>query len=151
MALTHSCLTSLRKMGEVVVLSANCAFFVDCLLGCSGASCMDLPSGEVTSSVLDPICVMCLIFEGGNGDVRVCVCVCVSVEWDGDAMAFAAALVSFLFPNGIVMRRGGIELVQLSTYDLYGLLQYCWGKPVVFSIFVISVFGFGFSFRFQLL
>lgn len=76
---------------------------MDCLLGCSGAIWIDLPSGEVTSSVMDPICVMCLIFEGGNGDVKFCV----SVGWDGDAMGMpftAAALVSFLLPNGIVLR-----------------------------------------------
>ena len=44
-------------MGDVVVLSAKSAFRGDCVLGCSGASWTDLPSGEVTSSVLDPICV----------------------------------------------------------------------------------------------
>ena len=49
-------------MGDLVVLSDNNAFLEDCLLGCSGTSCMDCPLGERVSSVLDPICIRCTAF-----------------------------------------------------------------------------------------
>lgn len=49
-------------MGDLVVLSDNNAFLEDCLLGCSGTSCIDCPLGERISSVLDPICIRCTAF-----------------------------------------------------------------------------------------
>jgi len=82
-------------MGDVVVLSAKSAFRGDCLLGCSGASWTDFPSGEVTSSVLDPICVRNVgPFPEGDGGAKGCV----EDATEGASIGFLSCLV----PNGIM-------------------------------------------------
>jgi len=50
----HSCLTSFRNMGDVVVLSATCIFLCENRRGSCGASWIDFPSGDVMSWVRDP-------------------------------------------------------------------------------------------------